>query len=120
MIIVQSDGSLAMDDSYVPAQAWREAAPRGSIFTDTLADWLASPPYEELDRYYGSVPSGCSECAWRHVCGGGDLENRYSAERGFDNPSVFCEGLKLFYLYVTRYLVRHGYPVDEIFARLRV
>jgi uncharacterized protein len=119
VIVVQSDGSLAMDDSYVPAQSWREAAPRGSIFVDTLADWLASPPYEELAGYYGSVPSGCSDCVWRHVCGGGDLENRYSTERGFDNPSIFCEGLKLFYLHVTRYLVRHGYPVDEIFERLR-
>lgn len=120
VVIVQSDGSLSMDDSYVPAQAWRGSVPPGSIHSDTLQDWLSSAAYEELHGYYEQVPGGCSDCVWRNVCGGGDLENRYSSSRGFDNPSVFCEGLKIFYLHVSRYLVRHGYPVDELVARLGV
>lgn len=120
VVVVQSDGALSMDDSYVPAQAWRERMPAGSIFADTLADWLWSEAYCELDGHYERLPGGCTECVWRNVCRGGDLENRYSRERSFDNPSIFCEGLKLFYLHVTRHLARNGYPVDEIFARLEI
>jgi uncharacterized protein len=118
VVVVQSDGSLSMDDSYIPAQKWRATAAPGSVFSDTLEGWLSSAAYDELASYYRAVPTGCSDCAWRNVCGGGDLENRYSSERGFDNPSIFCEGLKIFYLHVTRYLVRNGYPVDEVFERL--
>lgn len=120
VVVIQSDGSLAMDDSYVPAQDWRDKAAKGSVFADRMSSWLWNDDYMVLDREYGRIPSACGECVWRNVCGGGDLENRYSSERGFDNPSVYCEGLKLFYLHITKYLARSGYPVDEIFERLGV
>jgi uncharacterized protein len=38
-----------------------------------------------LDR-----PGACARCVERDTCGGGYLPHRHSAERGFDNPSVWC------------------------------
>ena len=36
----------------------------------------------------------CQTCPVLAFCGGGYLPNRYSAARGFDNPSVFCTDLE--------------------------
>jgi uncharacterized protein len=35
----------------------------------------------------------CQACELRDVCGGGYMPHRYSRERGFDNPTVYCGDL---------------------------
>jgi uncharacterized protein len=35
----------------------------------------------------------CRDCSLVRVCGGGYLPHRYSSERGFDNPSIYCADL---------------------------
>jgi uncharacterized protein len=43
------------------------------------------------------VPTGCRGCPELSTCAGGYLPHRWSAARGFDNPSVWCADLlKLF------------------------
>ena len=43
------------------------------------------------------IPHACQTCPERDTCGGGYLPHRYSRQRGFDNPSVWCADLlKLF------------------------
>ncbi|MGR3931673.1 FxsB family cyclophane-forming radical SAM/SPASM peptide maturase [Streptomyces sp. BRA346] len=41
----------------------------------------------------------CQDCPLVEVCGGGYLPHRYSAARGYRNPSVYCADLE--------YLIRH-------------
>lgn len=36
----------------------------------------------------------CRECEFLDACGGGHLATRWSAERRYDNPSVYCESWK--------------------------
>jgi uncharacterized protein len=36
------------------------------------------------------LPTACRTCPEKDVCGGGYYPHRYSRERGFDNPSVWC------------------------------
>ena len=36
----------------------------------------------------------CKKCEFLDACGGGHLAQRWSAERRFDNPSVYCESWK--------------------------
>ncbi len=36
----------------------------------------------------------CRDCAVVKICGGGYIPHRYSEERGFDNPSVYCRDLE--------------------------
>ena len=36
------------------------------------------------------LPSGCVDCPERGTCGGGCLPHRFSLDRGFDNPSIWC------------------------------
>jgi uncharacterized protein len=60
------------------------------------------------------LPSGCRACPERKTCAGGYLPHRYSAARGFDNPSVWCADLlKLF----THIRLRLGVTVEETDAR---
>lgn len=41
-----------------------------------------------------SLSAACRTCPVVDVCGGGYLPHRYSAERNFDNPSVYCADLE--------------------------
>jgi len=36
----------------------------------------------------------CQKCEYLDSCGGGHLAQRWSAERKFDNPSVYCDSWK--------------------------
>jgi uncharacterized protein len=49
-----------------------------------------------IDVYYNSgryLPEKCLACPVGDICGGGYLPHRYSAEKGFNNPSVYCNDL---------------------------
>lgn len=59
-------------------------------------------------------PDGCKTCCWENVCGGNMLVSRYSKEKGFNNPSTYCSGLKTFYGTVAKYLVKNGMSIDKI------
>jgi uncharacterized protein len=39
------------------------------------------------------LPAACRNCPESSICGGGYLPHRYSKERGFDNPSVWCQDI---------------------------
>ena len=118
IIVLQSDGTLKLDDSYIPASEWREGAPVVSIFDVELGDYLENPVFSEIFAMQETPPSQCESCRWVRICRGGDIENRWSSERKFDNPSVFCEGLKSFYSHVTGYLIANGYPEEYVEQRL--
>jgi uncharacterized protein len=64
-----------------------------SVLTHELDDAFATG----LARQYqlaGERPcSTCQQCPIGSVCGGGQFAHRFSRERGFDNPSVYCRDL---------------------------
>jgi uncharacterized protein len=119
IIVVQSDGELNIDDSYMPVVGWRQSVPRASIFDVSLEDHLRFPVFTEIYGALSDMPDLCKECVWVGVCKAGDaLENRWSTEKKFNNPSVFCEALKIYYEHVVKWLYKQGYPKDEIASSL--
>jgi uncharacterized protein len=54
------------------------------------------------------LPQVCMRCLERDTCGGGYLPHRYSRDRGFDNPSVWCADLLLLFAHV-----RHRMNVSQ-------
>jgi len=60
------------------------------------------------------IPQGCRSCPERSTCAGGYLPHRYSADRGFDNPSVWCDDILVLFGHLRRAL---GVDADE--TRLR-
>ncbi|RAK69105.1 radical SAM protein [Phenylobacterium kunshanense] len=110
ILIARSDGTVTVDDTFTPALGWYRTAPVFDIRTTPLREVLAHPIFAEVDRLQQSLPTACGDCRWRAACGGGDIENRFAADTGFDNPSVYCDAYRHFYQQVTETLVRNGYP----------
>lgn len=118
-IVVRSDGEIQMDDTFIPASKWRNSTPKFKLGEISLIQYLNHPIFDEISKYYNDPPGACKGCAWLNICNGGDLENRYSESNGFDNPSVYCAGLKMFYRKVALFLRRNGYPREILHARLK-
>jgi len=118
IIVIHSDGKIDIDDSYIPAQRWREKYENPHVSQTTLRSYLNSPQFDIVDDAYNTLPTQCADCEWRNICRGGDLENRWRTGSRFNNPSIYCEGLKLFYAHVTRYLYSQGYPKNKLIEKL--
>ncbi|MFC9767996.1 radical SAM protein [Rhodococcus jostii] len=117
VVIARSDGTVAIDDTFIPALSWYAGTPVHSTTHSTLRDFLGDPIFREIEDTSSALPSGCTACRWRQVCRGGDVENRFSMRNGFDNPSVYCDAYKVMYQQVCNELVRNGYPADLIAAK---
>ena len=104
LIVVESDGSIEAVDSLRTTYAG--ATKLGFNVFDNTFDEAASHVAVRA-RQLGSLTlsATCQRCSLVEVCGGGYLPHRWSAERGFDNPSVYCTDLQM--------IIRH------IDARLR-
>jgi len=114
VLIIQSDGDLTIDDSFMPARRWRSSMPTSNISDISLQDWFSHPIFQQIETAVDAIPQGCAECEWQKVCRGGALENRFSSEREFDNPSIYCDALKAFYSTAVRHLVKSGYPAEHV------
>jgi uncharacterized protein len=120
IMIIQSTGEISVDDSLIPALSWRQSSERWHIGKDTTADFVNSRTNKELMSLSGQLPDGCSSCKWKKLCNGGAMENRYHSTTGFNNPSVYCDGLKIFYEHVASTLNAHGYPSSLIEEKLGI
>lgn len=54
----------------------------------------------------GGLSESCRACPIVMTCGGGYFPHRYGRGRGFDNPSVYCEDIRLLADHVRRKIVR--------------
>jgi uncharacterized protein len=93
LIVVESNGDIEAVDSL---KGTYDGATRLGLNVfdhdfDTALEHLAV-----RNRQNGAVGlcQECRNCPVVSFCGGGYIPNRYSAERGFDNPSVFCTDLE--------------------------
>ncbi|MBL8510349.1 MAG: hypothetical protein JNM52_01775 [Betaproteobacteria bacterium] len=118
IVIIQSNGELSIDDSLIPATEWRKGCATRHIANTTLADLIDSPDFLELNQVRNTRPTACKPCKWVKLCGGGATENRFSKENGFDNPSVYCAGLKRYYQHVVDFLLTNDYPETLINQKL--
>lgn len=72
-----------------------------SVLSNSLEDIFSNPIYKLYYNSHKDISLGekCKKCCIKKVCGGGMLAHRFSKEREFDNPSVYCFDLFL--------LIRH-------------
>jgi uncharacterized protein len=68
-----------------------------------------------LDEYGARIlPSACVNCTFENVCCGGQLTHRFSKKDRFNNPSIYCSGLKLFYEHILSFLLKTGNSPDRL------
>lgn len=92
LVVIETDGTLEQADSL--RTTFDGAAATGFNVFDHDFDQAAGYP-GMIDRQLGlaSLSATCQACPVVTSCGGGLYAHRYSEDRKFDNPSVFCEDL---------------------------
>jgi len=93
VLVVETDGTMEAVDGLKSC---------GNGFTKTGANVNSHSINQALDTplaklYHYSHKHLCKKCKLcpiNETCGGGDLANRYSSEKGFDNPSIYCSDLE--------------------------
>jgi uncharacterized protein len=95
--IIETDGSIQANDALRVCDAGLNHT--GLNITSHGFDDLRQASPLALALFAGTIPppSACGTCPELRTCGGGYMPHRYSRQRTFDNPSVWCADiLKLF------------------------
>src|SRR3546814_19004989 len=61
VVIARSDGTVAIDDSYIPALDWYSGAPVHAMESHSLRDFLGNPIFEEIETVSNTTPTACGE-----------------------------------------------------------
>ena len=109
ILVIDTDGRINKNDTLKVAHkaADRFEQTSWSIFSDNLFDIVRSRAYEDYYRQQRPTASACRACPELKVCGGGMVAHRWSDDRGFDNPSVFCADQLLLIRRMREWVARH-------------
>lgn len=116
IITIRSSGDLEPVDELVSTGSYVKT--NCNIFNTSLKNFLNHPIFNKIKLAQTILPAECRKCCWEKICGGGALSNRFSKQKGFDNPSVYCEGLKDFFTHLTAYLLNSGVSLSKIESTL--
>jgi uncharacterized protein len=112
-ITISSDGDLCPDDTL--RSTAQDIIHTGKTIYDTnLKLFFESDVFKILKKAKTQLPVECLNCVWKNICVGGEPVNRYSKEKQFDNPSIYCNSLKNIYEYITANLLYNGANKDTI------
>jgi uncharacterized protein len=92
-VTLMTDGSLEALDVLRIAGAGCTAS-NSNVRDNALQDVQSDPVWREAFHASMHLPEVCQKCEFLDSCGGGHLAQRWSTERRFDNPSVYCESWK--------------------------
>jgi Arylsulfatase regulator (Fe-S oxidoreductase) len=76
-----------------------------SVFTHNLQDLVDDPLWQGAYKATCELPPLCQACRYSSVCAGGYLPHRWSAERQYANPSVYCADLLRLYDHIWERIV---------------
>jgi uncharacterized protein len=86
-----------------------------NVLTHDFRDIAAASDLHRAAMFDGvPLPTGCRACPERRTCAGGYLPHRFSRERGFDNPSVWCADILALFAHIRAKL---GVDVEETTRR---
>ncbi|MET8962130.1 radical SAM/SPASM protein FxsB, inactivated metallohydrolase extension form [Streptomyces sp. NPDC004074] len=95
LAVVETDGAIEQADSLKAAY---DGAPATGydVFHHTFEEFAHHPGVRARQLGIDGLSDTCRRCPVVESCGGGLYTHRYSSERGFDNPSVYCADLRAF------------------------
>jgi uncharacterized protein len=107
-IVVETNGGIhAMD-------TWKVSAETDlglNIFEHTFADAIDKELIQLQTAGMDRLCQTCQACPVVQICRGGQQAHRFSQERGFDNPSVYCADWYKLIQHIKQHLVQQA-PVD--------
>ena len=117
LLTVSSDGGVGPDDTLRSTTYWSGYEYR-DLKSSSIEEIIRDPLFHEFEYFKKTPASACSDCCWREVCGSGQPVHRYARHNGFDNPTIYCQGLDKFYTHVVKYLALHGESLERVGADL--
>ncbi|AMN67225.1 radical SAM protein [Psychrobacter sp. P11G5] len=98
IIVIETDGEIRKNDTL---RATFEGVDyfdgRPNIKSEySLFNVLKSKEFAEASSVQHPTSKECQACEIGHICGGGMPLSRWSQEKGFDNPSIYCKDHKLY------------------------
>ena len=91
ILIIETDGEIRKNDTLRASfEGADQFAIRWNVTTTPLSRVLSSHEYVAYAGMQMPTCSQCAGCDLLAVCGGGMPLYRWSTERGYDNPSVYC------------------------------
>ena len=94
LLVIETDGSWEQADSLKTAY---DGAPATGldVFTHSVDEAVAHPGVAARQAGLAARCATCRDCELVRACGGGLYAHRYRSGNGFDNPSVYCDELKV-------------------------
>jgi uncharacterized protein len=117
IVVIDTDGKITRNDTLKGAYSGGDRfVSEPSIVNGRLQDYLSSAEF--VDYFDLQIPTSpiCQACPELGVCGGGMPAHRWSEERGYANPSVFCADQRLLITTVRSRLAAeiNGSPLCEV------
>jgi uncharacterized protein len=100
-VMLKPDGELEVSDS-LHAIGTGFTAGKLNLLESDLDDIVNDDLFNEIFDNSITLHASCRVCEFKMQCGGGHICNRWSKERRFDNPSVYCEQLKAIFSFATQ------------------
>ncbi|NRB11408.1 MAG: radical SAM protein [Rickettsiaceae bacterium] len=85
-----------------------------------LNDFLKVPIFQEIAKAQLELPEKCKNCCWEHVCGGGNIIDRFSKKNRFNNPSTYCQALQELFSHMAKYLLNCGVSFNKLNETLKL
>ena len=109
ILIIETDGSIRKNDtlraSFDGADLFRVP---WNVVSTSLAEVLSSPEFRMYTDMQRPTAGQCRECKLLFACGGGMPLYRWSSDRGYDNPSIYCRDHITFIQHVMAQLYEYG------------
>jgi uncharacterized protein len=103
LVVIETNGDIEAVDSL--KSTFEGAARLGlNVRDNDLDEAAAYLAAKSRQMGLAELSAACRQCPILGVCGGGDLPTRYSRDRGFDNPSVYCADLQKIIGHIDRVL----------------
>lgn len=94
LLVIETDGSWEQTDSL--KTAFHSAPATGlDVFSHSVDEAAAHPGVAARQTGIEALCMTCRQCQVVRACGGGLYAHRYKSVNGFNNPSAYCEDLKV-------------------------
>lgn len=92
LVVIQTNGDIEATDAL--KSVYEGAATLGFNILENTFDQVAFDYHSRSNQAgLGCLPTPCTVCELKEVCGGGYLPHRYAKDTGYDNPSIYCSDL---------------------------
>lgn len=105
-LVIETDGSIeAVDALKICGNGFTKEGL--DIKKHSFEEALGASLVQLYHKAHQKLPEKCQQCSIVEICGGGFLPHRFSTERGFDNPSVYCADIFKIISYVQNRIIEN-------------